>query len=129
MILPESSIWIDYFNGRMTPKTELLEEVLAMGEALVGDLILSKVLQGFRNEAEFQRAKHLLTCLPFREILGQDIAWQSAQNYRLLRQRGITIHKTMNLIIGTFCIVNRIRLLQDDHEFLPMVEHLGLTVL
>jgi predicted nucleic acid-binding protein len=129
MILPESSIWIDYFNGRMTPKTELLEEVLAMGEALIGDLVLSKVLQGFRNEAEFQRAKHLLTCLPFREMLGQEIAWQSAQNYRLLRQRGIKIRNSMNTIIGTFCIVNRIRLLHDDNDFLPMVEHLGLTVL
>jgi len=129
MILPESSIWIDYFNGKMTPKTELLEEVLAMGEALVGDLILTHVLQGFRDEGDFQRAKHLLTCLPFREILGQDVAWQSAQNYRLLRQRGITIRNTMNVIIGTFCIVNRIRLLQNNNDFMPMVEHLGLTVL
>ncbi len=129
MILPESSVWAGYFSGSMNPKTELLEEILAKGEALVGDLILTKVLQGFRNDAEFQRAKHLLTCLPFKEILGQEIAWQSAQNYRILRQRGITIRNTTNVTIGTYCITHKIRLLQNDNDFLPMIEHLGLKVL
>ncbi len=129
MILPDSSIWIDYFNGSETPKTRLLNELLGNEVILTGDIILTEVLQGFRHERELQHAKEILLGLPFQEMLGSEIALQSALNYRFLRQRGITIRNTIDMMIATFCIVNQITLLQNDRDFAPMSEHLGLTVL
>ncbi len=128
MILPVSKIWIDYFNGEQTPQTQLLHELLTNEVILTGDIILTEVLRGFRQERDFKHAQKLLLGLPFREMLGQEIALQSAQNYRLLRQRGMTVRHTTDLIIGTFCIVNKITLLPNNSDFTPMVEHLGLQV-
>jgi predicted nucleic acid-binding protein len=128
MILPVSKIWIDYFNGRTTSQTELLDDILTNGQVIVGDIILNDVLQGFRTDTDFAQAKHLLTCLPFREMLGQDMAMQSAKNYRLLRQKGLTIRDTTHLIIGTFCLVNKLTVLHNDPDFSLMVEHLGLQM-
>ena len=129
MILPDSSIWIDYFNGRETPKTQLLNELLGNEVILTGDIILTEVLQGFRHERELQHAQEILLGLPFQEMLGPKVALQSAQNYRLLRQRGITIRNTIDVMIATFCMVNKITLLQNNRDFAPIIEHLGLTVL
>ncbi len=129
MILPDSSIWIDFFNGRETVKTQLLNELLSDEVILTGDLILTEVLQGFRHERECQNAQEILLGLPFQEMLGQEVALQSVHNYRFLRQRGITIRNTIDVMIATFCIVNEITLLQNDRDFAPMVEHLSLSVL
>lgn len=131
MIVPDSSVWIDYFNGNETQQTALLTRLLGseLYAVVTGDIILTEVLQGFRDDTEFQYARELLVGLRFEEMLGQKIALQSAQNNRLLRQRGITLRKTTNLIIGTFCIVNDLTLLHSDQDFAPMIEHLGLKVL
>jgi predicted nucleic acid-binding protein len=129
MILPDSSIWIDFFNGQETPKTQLLNELLGKEVILTGDIILTEVLQGFRHERDLQHAQEILFGLPFQEMLGQKVALQSAKNYRFLRQRGITIRNTIDVMIATFCIVNQITLLQNDRDFAPMIEHLNLMVL
>jgi predicted nucleic acid-binding protein len=92
----------------------------------IGDLILTEVLQGFRSDTGYQTAKELLTSLTIFEMLGLDVALKSVDNYRFLRKRGITIRKTADVIIATFCIENKHSLLFSDKDFLPFVEHLGL---
>jgi len=91
-------------------------------------LILTEVLQGFRSDKDFNQAKGFLGFLNFKELVGRDITIQSSVNYRLLRQKGITVRKTIDIIIGTFCIENNVTLLHDDRDFDPMEEHLGLKV-
>jgi len=86
------------------------------------------VLQGFKSDRDFDTAKALLSGLPIRTLGGYDIALQSAVNYRLLRKKGITIRKTIDIIIGTFCIREGFALLHNDHDFDPMVNHLNLKV-
>jgi len=76
-----------------------------------------------------QLAKTCLSIIQFREIGGYEIALQSAQNYRLLRKKGVTVRKTIDVIIGTFCISEGITLLHNDRDFEPMVSHLSLKVL
>jgi predicted nucleic acid-binding protein len=131
MILPTSTVWIDYFNGNNTPQTEVLARLLGsdLYVVVMGDLILTQLLKGFRSEPDFQYASELLLDLQVEKMLGQEIAKQSAQNYRLLRQQGISIHKTTDLIISTFCIVNALTLLDAGDDFLPMIKHLDLQVL
>jgi predicted nucleic acid-binding protein len=129
VILVDSSVWIDFFNGQRTRQTDLLDGLLGEEEVLTGDLIYVEVLQGFRREREVERAKHALDALPFADLLGREVALASAINYRALRQRAITIRGTVDVIIATFCIQNGHLLLHGDRDFEPMREHLGLRSL
>jgi len=128
MILVDSSVWIAYFNGQITWQANALDDLLQNEPILIGDFILTEVLQGFRTDKDFNKAKEFLGSLDFIEIGGYHVAVQSATNYRLMRQKGITVRKTIDVLIGTHCIENNITLLHDDHDFDPMEQHLGLKV-
>lgn len=128
MILVDSSVWIDYFNGTVTPQTEKLNGLLGSELVAVGDLILTEVLQGFADESDFNRARKTLTTLTVVELGGRDIAIQAARNYRRLRKLGTTVRKTIDTIIATRCIEDGYDLLHGDRDFDPFVEHLGLRV-
>jgi hypothetical protein len=126
MIVVDSSVWIDYFNGIATDETEFLDRLLGHKVVVIGDLILTEVLQGFRSDREFNKAKRLLETLLFGEMLGKNLAIKSARNYRKLRSKGVTVRKTIDVIIATFCIENALPLLHCDRDFDPMVKHLKL---
>ncbi len=126
MILVDSSVWISYFNGISTWQTDLLDSCLSDIPVVMGDLILAEVLQGFKSDKDYEAAKDLLGALPFRQIGGYNVAIQSAHNYRVLRKSGVTVRKTIDVIIGTFCIMEDLPLLHDDRDFDPMVSHLSL---
>ncbi len=126
MILVDSSVWIDYFNGNKTPQTDWLDFSLGNTPILIGDLILAEVLHGFQSDKEFKTARDLLLNIQFEPMGGQTIALQSAINYRFLRRKGVTVRKTIDVIIGTFCIHRQLSLLHDDRDFDPMVQFLGL---
>lgn len=126
MILVDTSVWIDYFNGHDTSETGKLDVLLGNEPLGIGDLILTEILQGFRSDADFRKAKELLTSLTLFEMLGVDNAIRSAEHYRQLRKRGITVHKTADVIIATFCVVENHALLYSDRDFTPFVEHFGL---
>jgi predicted nucleic acid-binding protein len=126
MILVDSSVWIDYFRGTNTPETDRLDALLGVEPVATGDLVLAEVLQGFSSEQDFNQGNKLLTSLPIIELVGAEIAIQAARNYRTLRGLGITIRKTIDTLIATSCIENRLTLLYSDIDFDPFVEHLGL---
>jgi predicted nucleic acid-binding protein len=129
MILVDSSVWIDYFNGRKTWQTDLLENLFSNVPIIIGDLILTEILQGFRSDNDYKTAKSFLSGLPFRQMGGYQVAVQSAQNYRTLRKKGVTVRKTIDVIIGTYCILEDLPLLHDDRDFEPMVSNLALKIL
>lgn len=126
MILVDSSVWIDYFKGAITPQTEKLDSVLSSEPLLIGDLILTEVLQGFADRADFERARKLLTSLTVVELGGRHIAIRAAKHFRMLRQRGVTVRKTIDSIIAARCIESGYVLLHSDRDFDPFVKHLGL---
>jgi predicted nucleic acid-binding protein len=127
MILVDSSVWIDYFNGRETIQTSKLDELLGVEFLGIGELILTEVLQGFRADTDYRTAKRMLTSLTVFSMLGIEIAIKSADNFRALKNQGITIRKTVDVIIATFCIESGHSLLFSDKDFIPFVEHLGLN--
>ncbi|PZU98696.1 MAG: VapC toxin family PIN domain ribonuclease [Leptolyngbya sp.] len=126
MILVDSSVWIDYFNGQNTPQVELLDQLLSTQPLAIGDIILTEVLQGFRQDTDYITAKQILTSLTIFQLINPDLAINSADNFRTLRKRGITVRKTVDVIIATFCIEAKHALLFSDRDFIPFVEHLGL---
>jgi len=126
VILVNSSVWIDYFNGTTTPETDRLDVLLGDQPISLGDLILPEVPQGFRHDKDVKTANALFGSLTIFDLAGQEIAMKSAENYRLLRIKGVTIHKTIDAIIATFCIENNPPLLHSDKDFQAYHQHLTL---
>jgi len=126
MILVDSSVWINYFNGKRSWQTDLLDHMLSNVPIIMGDLILTEVLQGFKSDKDYKAAKNYLSELPFRQMGGYNVAVQSAKNYRKLRKIGVTVRKTIDIIIATFCIIEGLTLLHDDRDFDPIASHFPL---
>lgn len=128
MLLVDTSVWVDYFNGVMNPHTDYLDEILGLEPIGIGDLVLTEVLQGFRTAGGYRRAKSLFSDLLVYEMAGIERAIRAADNHRILRAKGITVRKTIDTLIATFCIDRDFPLLFTDRDFHPFAEHLGLRV-
>jgi predicted nucleic acid-binding protein len=126
MILVDSSVWIDQINQVATAQVRRLHELLPDEPLLIGDLILCEVLQGFRSEAQARLVQRSLSRFEVVSLCSPTLAVRAAENYRILRRQGITIRKTIDLIIGTFCIERGHTLLHSDRDFEPMERVLGL---
>ena len=126
MILADTSVWVDYFNGKDNKYTDTLDTALIEGTVVIGDIILLEILQGFRNDKDYNSAKSTLNTLEQFEILGNNMVTKCTNNFRWLRKNGITIRRSTDVIIATFCIENKIPLLFQDRDFIPFVEKLGL---
>jgi hypothetical protein len=129
MIVVDTSVWVDYFNGLELAHTRVLDTLLGERTLAVGDLILAELLQGFDSERDAGRALSLLEPLEFFEMAGRDVAIQSATNFRRLRRRGVTVRKTMDMLIGTYCLIHGHELLHNDRDFDVLSRHLGLRSL
>ena len=128
MWIVDSSVWIDYFNGVPTVQTDRLDAALGIEELAIGDLILCEVLQGFRHDQDYRRAERALLSLPVFVMGGRTLALQSANNYRLLRQRGVTVRKTLDCLIATYVITHGFHLLHSDRDFNAFAQYLGLMI-
>ena len=127
MVIVDTSVWIDFFNGKIDEQTDKLNELLTSENLIIGDIILAEILQGFKSDRDFNTAKNILNELPCYAISSKKIAIKSSENFRLLRKKGITVRKTIDMLIGTFCIENNIPLLHSDKDFQPMQKYLGLV--
>lgn len=127
MILVDSSVWIDYFRGIVTPQSDRLDLLLGREPLATGDVVLTEVLQGFASDRDFNQAQKLLTSLTIVPIGGEDVVIQAARNFRTLRAQGVTVRKTIDTLIATRCIQDGHALLYSDRDFDPFVEHLGLA--
>ena len=126
MFVVDSSVWIDYFNGKPSPETNLLDTSLGKDPITMGDIMLAEVLQGFRSDQHFSIANNLMLSLDLVPMLNTSIALQSAENYRKLRRKGATVRKTTDCIIATWCIENGLPLLHCDKDFQPFHDYLDL---
>jgi len=126
-ILVDSSVWIDLLNGRDTPQTATGRRLLSRERTLaVGDLVLTEVLQGTRDERDYAYKRAWLDSFDQVTIVDRNVAIAAARNYRYLRGLGITIRKTIDTLIATRCILDAIPLLYSDRDYDPFVQHLGL---
>lgn len=128
MILVDSSVWIDYFRGAACVETRLLDVLLGSQPLLIGDLIVTEVLQGFETDSDFRQAKELLDAFDTVPLAGRAICEKSARNFRALRRQGVSVRKTIDTIIATCCIENGYALLHRDRDFDAFEKHLGLRV-
>lgn len=128
MIVVDSSVWIANLRGFATPQVSLLKLLAGRERLVVGDIVMAEVLQGARDEPHAARIERNLRRNLVLPMVGDDMASKAARNYRAMRRAGATIRKTIDLLIGTFCIERRYPLLHDDRDFDMMEQLLGLSV-
>ena len=129
MVIVDTSAWIEYFQGglpRVADKVDLCLEQDLVG---IGDLVYCEIMQGIRSLRQKREVSGLLLSLPQFNMVGFSIAEKSVANYRLLRSRGVTVRKTIDVLIGTFCAENGLRLIHHDSDFDLMAKHIGLEVI
>jgi predicted nucleic acid-binding protein len=126
VIFVDTSVWIDYFNGNINRETNMLDDALIDGIVAIGDIIFLEILQGFRRDKDYNSAKQTLATLDQYNMFDCSLAIKAADYYRTLRKKGITIRKTTDMMIATFCIEHQFPLLFSDRDFIPFVQHLNL---
>jgi predicted nucleic acid-binding protein len=128
MILVDSSVWIHALRNAERLSTARLKQETARGNVLVGDIVLLEILRGARDDRHSEFLEAQLRRFPIVRMMDDRLASTAAANYRRLRAKGITPRSLADLIIATFCIEHSHQLLQEDRDFAPMVEHLGLQL-
>ncbi|MDR2535352.1 MAG: PIN domain nuclease [Treponema sp.] len=128
MVVVDTSVWIEYVNGVASPYTDALDKELLSKRVVTGDIIITEFLQGFPDDKEFETAKDILDSLVYYNMTSKEIAVQAAKNLRILRKKGIMIRKTIDVIIGAFCIEHGFSLLHNDRDFDPIETYFGLDV-
>jgi predicted nucleic acid-binding protein len=128
MIVADTSAWIDYLRGVSAAHTDQLDRDLQGQRIIIGDLIIAELLQGFKEDKEYRIARQIIDNLEYRDFVGREIAIKTAENYRSLRSKGITVRKIIDVIIATFCIQNNFSLIHNDRDFDSLELHLGLSV-
>ena len=128
MIIADTSVWIDYLRGVESVQTDLLDYELLHDRVATGDIIIVEFLQGFREEKDLKIAKKIMNRLEYYDFLGKEMSLIAAENYRKLRKNGVTVRKTIDVIIASFCIEKGFELLHNDRDFDPMEEYLGLKI-
>lgn len=129
MVIIDTSAWIEYLRGGIPRVVQKVDQCLEEDLVGIGDLVYCEVMQGIRAPRERGRVSSLLLSLPQFDMVGFSIAEKSAANYRLLRSKGVTIRKTIDVLIGTFCAEHGLRIVHHDSDFDLMAEHIGLEIL
>ena len=130
MLVVDSSVWIDYFNGAPRAAADQLDHLLERGEIriVVPDLVLFEVLRGFRHEQDYRQARLLFDGLSVEATGGEDLALEAARHYRELRARGVTVRSAVDVLVATFCIDRDYELLHDDRDYDAFERWRGLKV-
>ena len=128
MILVDTSAWIEYFRNGAPSVVHKVEKSLREEDVAIGDLIYCEILQGIYSESQRKQVEDLLLTLPRFEMVGFEMAEKSEATYRLLRSKGVTVRKTIDVIIGTFCVENDLQLIHHDRDFDLMAKHIGLRL-
>lgn len=128
MVVVDSGVWIDFFSGADTPQRNVLRELLTHGEValIVPDLVLYEVLRGFRRERDYLQAEALMLSMTVESTGGQALAQRAATHYRSLREQGVTVRKSIDVLLATFCIARGYTLLHRDRDFNAFEELRGL---
>ena len=128
MVIVDTSAWIEYLNGTNSSVVARVDQCLEQDLVAIGDLIYCEIMQGIRSTRQRSQVSSLLLALPQFDMGGFRIAEKSAANYRLLRSKGITVRKTIDVLIGTFCTEHGFQIVHNDSDFDLMAKHIGLDI-
>ncbi len=129
MVLIDTSVWIDFFSSKPSPQANRLETLIRDEEDIcICGIVLTEVLQGIKHEKEYQKTKTF-----FKELVYLPINYstylKSAEVYRTLRKKGITIRRVLDCLIASVAIENNISILHNDKDFFQIEKHCQLKIL
>jgi predicted nucleic acid-binding protein len=127
VIVVDTAVWADWFKGADSPEVGRLDHGLEVQDVGLVAVVLTEVLQGFRADSDFARARDLLLGLPIL-TLDPDGHVAAARLYRRLRSRGITLRGTIDCIIAQTCITAGVELLSTDQDFAAIARHAPLRL-
>jgi predicted nucleic acid-binding protein len=128
MLIVDASVWIDALHGTANRHTIWLRHAIRRQSVGLTTLTFCEVLQGVRSDAKFRGFSEDLQQFPILNACDQKVAFAAAQNYRTLRSLGITVRKSIDCVIATFCIERGHHLLHNDRDYDGFETHLGLRV-
>lgn len=129
MVIIDTSAWIEYLKDGIPLVVKKVDQCLEQDLVGIGDLVYCEIMQGIRSPRERSKVSSLLLSLPQFNMVGFSIAEKSAANYRLLRSKGVTVRKTIDVLIGTFCAEQGFQIVHYDSDFDLMAKHIGLKTL
>jgi len=129
MVIVDTSAWVEYFKGGIPAVVQKVDRCLDRDLVGIGDLVYCEVMQGIRSIRERSQVSSLLLSLPQFDMVGFAIAEKAAANYRFLRSKGVTVRKTIDVLIGTFCAEHRFQIVHNDPDFDLMAPHIGLDII
>ena len=129
MVIVDTSAWVEYLQDGHPPVVKKVDDCLGQDLVGIGDLIYCEVMQGIRSRRQRGQVSSLLLSLPQFEMVGFGIAEKSAENYRFLRSKGVTVRKTIDVLIGTFCAEHGFQIVHNDSDFTLMAKHIGLDII
>ena len=129
MVAVDTSAWIEYLRDGLPRIVNKVDLCLKQDLVGIGDLVYCEVMQGIRSPRQRREVSTLLLSLPRFDMVGFSIAEKSAANYRLLRSKGVTVRKTIDVLIGTFCAEHGLQLIHHDSDFDLMARHIGLDII
>ena len=115
MILVDTSIWIAVFSGdRPLP----LESVVDFEEVATCLPVVQEVLQGFRLESAYRRARDALLSLPLVECPMEEALYlEAADLYRAARRRGLTVRSSTDCLIAACALRHNLEVLHRDRDY------------
>jgi predicted nucleic acid-binding protein len=129
VVLVDTSVWVDYFDQNVLWQSSVLDKLLLDDQVLMCDIIYTEVLQGFRKDKDFYLVQSILDNLPFVAMVGKELAFTTAKNYRQLRKNSLDIHNKHYMLIATYCVKNKIFLLHNNNDFNIIKKQLDLKTL
>ncbi|MBY0434183.1 MAG: PIN domain nuclease [Cyclobacteriaceae bacterium] len=125
----DSSVWINYLTGRNTKETELLDRLLSRGiQQQICPPILQEVLQGIREEKDFESTREILFQMIFLNLDPYFAAEGASKIYRALRKKGVTIEKGNDCLIAFYAIHFDLDLVHNDRDFDKIAKHTSLKI-
>jgi predicted nucleic acid-binding protein len=128
MIVVDSSVWIAQLRAQSSPAVAALSGMPSPTRIIVGDLVLMEVLRGARDERHAESLERAMRRFRVEPMVDVALALAAARHSRFLRGRGVTIRKTIDLLIATFCIERGHALLHQDRDFDLIAQHLPLAI-
>lgn len=129
MIVVDTTVWIDFFNGRNEPHVEQLASMIDADAGIaLTDLTLTEVLQGLRDDAQVRLVDDRLCAFDVLRLESLDDLRRAAQLYRTARRRGVTIRRTIDCLIASVCIREGLPIMHNDSDFDRLAEHSDLAI-